>query len=115
MLKFQYVERTMDCTVEEDESDIAATPIRRAVRCGNAFPCLYQYRVLASRPGLPAAAVFVPGPGPKRDQNRTHPAHPVHDHFPALDSGFRRNDVSYHAVFTSVMTAKPVPGVNREA
>jgi len=33
-------------------------------------------------------------------------AHPVHDPSPALDSGFRRNDVSYHAVFNSVMPAK---------
>jgi len=30
----------------------------------------------------------------------------VHDHSPALDSGFRRNDASYHAVFKSVMPAK---------
>jgi hypothetical protein len=35
-----------------------------------------------------------------------HSAHPVHDHSPALDSGFRRNDVSYHAVFKSVIPAK---------
>jgi hypothetical protein len=41
-------------------------------------------------------------------------AHTVHDHSSALDSGFRRSDISYHAVFKSFMPAKPVPGVNRE-
>jgi len=30
----------------------------------------------------------------------------VHDHAPALDSGFRRNDVSYYVVFKSVIQAK---------
>jgi len=34
------------------------------------------------------------------------PDHSAHDHSPALDSGFRRNDVSYHAVFKSIMPAK---------
>jgi hypothetical protein len=33
-------------------------------------------------------------------------AHTVHDHSPALDSGFRRNDVSYYAVFNSAIPAK---------
>jgi len=30
----------------------------------------------------------------------------VHDHSPELDSGFRRNDDSFYAVFKSVMLAK---------
>jgi len=33
-------------------------------------------------------------------------AHTVHDHSLALDSGFRRNDVSSYAVFKSVIPAK---------
>jgi hypothetical protein len=37
---------------------------------------------------------------------RNYSAHPVHDHSPVLDSGFRRNDVSYHAIFKSVIPAK---------
>jgi hypothetical protein len=37
---------------------------------------------------------------------RNYSAHPVHDHSPALDSGFRRNDVSYYAVFKSLIPAK---------
>jgi hypothetical protein len=32
-------------------------------------------------------------------------AHSVHDH-PTLDSGFRRNDVSHHALPVSVIPAK---------
>jgi len=45
---------------------------------------------------------------------RNDSAHTVHDHSPALDSGFRRNDVSVQAFRGLVMPAKPVPGVNRE-
>jgi hypothetical protein len=37
---------------------------------------------------------------------RKYSTHPMHDHSPELDSGFRRNDVSCHAVFESVMPAK---------
>jgi hypothetical protein len=33
-------------------------------------------------------------------------AHKVHDHSPALDSGFRRNDVSGQAFLTLVIPAK---------
>jgi len=38
--------------------------------------------------------------------SRNSSAHTVHDHSPALDSGFRRNDVSYYALFKSVIPAK---------
>jgi hypothetical protein len=37
---------------------------------------------------------------------RNYSAHTVYDHSPALDSGFRQNDVSYYAVFKLVMPAK---------
>jgi hypothetical protein len=33
-------------------------------------------------------------------------AHPVHDHSPALDSGFRRNDASRRAISWFVMPTK---------
>jgi hypothetical protein len=42
----------------------------------------------------------------------------VHDHSPALDSGFRRNDVSCYPVFKSVIPAKAgafrYPGLFRD-
>jgi hypothetical protein len=41
-----------------------------------------------------------------KEKISNYSVHPVYDHSPALDSGFRRNDVSSYAVFKSVMPAK---------
>jgi hypothetical protein len=67
-------------------------------------------KMLPEAPGalISVSGTFLHGPHhwPTTYNQFNYSAHTVHDHPPALDSGFRRNDVSYSAVFKSVIPAK---------
>jgi hypothetical protein len=66
-----------------------------------------HFQVIPTKVGIQIFSSLFLSPGViEKLKKRNYSAHPVHDHFPALDSGFRRNDVSSYAVFKSVIPAK---------